>query len=147
MPLPTSIPSSTPGGVRSDVRLLPSVDSTGGVAVCVLDSEGRVASWSAGAGYATGYAAPEIVGQYFSCFYIEEDRLAGLPEHALRGAVGHGRFETDGWRLRKDGTRYWAHPLLDAIRDQHGALVGFTHVTRDLGETRRAAETLRKSEE
>src|SRR6185437_13644935 len=109
--------------------------------------EGRVSSWNAGALRFKGYVAAEIIGSHFSRFYTDEDRRAGLPQKALATAAREGRFESEGWRVRKDGTRFWAHIVIDAIRDASGRLAGFAKITRDLTERRAAAETLRRSEQ
>ena len=116
-------------------------------AIYMLDPDGTVTSWNLGAERFKGYTADEIIGQNFSRFYTEEDRQAGLPTLALQTAKTEGRFEREGWRLRKDGTRFWAHVVIDAIRSPRGGLVGFAKITRDLTERRRAEEELRKSQE
>ncbi len=113
----------------------------------MLDPTGIVSSWNAGAERAKGYKAAEIIGQHFSRFYTEEDRAAGLPAIALETAAREGRFENEGWRLRKDGTRFWANAIVDPIRDDQGTLIGFAKITRDVTERRRAQEALRLSEE
>ncbi|KQT47899.1 hypothetical protein ASG52_11610 [Methylobacterium sp. Leaf456] len=105
-------------------------------AIYMLGPDGTVANWNAGAQRAKGYAADEIVGRHFSCFYSPEDRAAGLPEHGLATARAEGRFEAEGWRLRKDGTRFWAHVVIDAIKDDEGAFLGFAKITRDCTEQR-----------
>jgi PAS domain S-box-containing protein len=106
-------------------------------AIFILDPDGRVASWNPGAERIKGYAADEIIGQHFSRFYLPEDREAGLPAKVLKQAEQEGRFAAEGWRLRKDGSRFWAMVVVDAIRD--GAeLLGFAKVTRDVTEQRKA---------
>ncbi|MGE0718472.1 MAG: PAS domain S-box protein [Alphaproteobacteria bacterium] len=126
-------------------RLL--VESIVDYSIFMLDPEGIVASWNAGARSLKGYEASEIVGRHFRCFYPEPDRLAWKPEQALQTAAREGRFETDGWRLRKDGTRFWAHVVIDPVRDAAGMLVGYAKITRDLTERKRAEDRLRRSEE
>ncbi len=116
-------------------------------AIFMLDSEGRIATWNPGAERFKGYTEPEIIGQHFSRFYTDEDRAAGLPERALSLARTEGRFETEGWRLRKSGERFWAHVVIDPIRSNDGEIVGYAKITRDLSERRRAAESLAESEE
>ena len=116
-------------------------------AIFMLDAEGRVSSWNAGAQRFKGYEAHEIIGRHFSRFYTEEDRAAGVPKMALETAAREGRFEIEGWRVRKDGSRFWAHVLIDPIRAPSGDLIGFAKVTRDLTERRAADESLRRSEE
>ena len=126
-------------------RLL--LDAVTDYAIYMLDPTGVVASWNTGAERFKGYKPSEIVGQHFSRFYTEEDRAAGLPQRALDTATREGRFENVGWRVRKDGSRFWANVVIDPIRTPAGELLGFAKVTRDLTERRRAAESLRRSEE
>ncbi|MBC5768585.1 hybrid sensor histidine kinase/response regulator [Ramlibacter albus] len=116
-------------------------------AIYMLAPDGTVSSWNAGAQRFKGYTADEIIGQHFSRFYTPEDRAAGIPEKALRLARETGKFEAEGWRMRKDGTRFWAHVVLDPIRDENGELIGFAKITRDISEKRAAQEALRESEE
>jgi PAS domain S-box-containing protein len=105
-------------------------------AIYMLDPRGNVAAWNAGAERIKGYTAQEIIGRHFSRFYTEEDRREGLPQRALEIARRDGKFEAEGWRLRKDGTRFWAEVVIDTVRDETGALVGFAKITRDLTEPR-----------
>jgi PAS domain S-box-containing protein len=126
-------------------RLL--VDAISDYAIYILDPTGIVTSWNAGAQRFKGYAAEEILGRHFSCFYTEQDRLADLPGVALRTARSEGRFEVEGWRVRKDGTRFWANVVIDPIWAPSGDLLGFAKVTRDLTERRAAEEALRQSEQ
>ena len=93
-----------------------------------------------------GYTRDEIVGQHFSCFYTEEDQPRRHPEQALATARREGRFEQESWRVRKDGTRFWANVVIDAIHDEQGELIGFAKVTRDLTERRLVEEKLRQSQ-
>jgi PAS domain S-box-containing protein len=116
-------------------------------AIFMLDPEGRVTDWNAGARRIKGYEAREIVGQHFSRFYTEEDRATGVPGRALAQARETGRFEAEGWRVRKDGSRFWASVIIDAIRDEDGALVGFAKVTRDITERRDAQQAMEKMRE
>ena len=116
-------------------------------AIYMLDPQGLVTSWNPGAQRFKGYTADEIIGQHFSRFYTEEDRATGLPQTALRTAEQEGRFEREGWRLRKDGSRFWAHVVIDPIRDPTGKIVGFAKITRDLTERRAAEQQLRESQE
>jgi PAS domain S-box-containing protein len=111
-------------------------------AIFTLDPEGFVTNWNAGAERIKGYAAAEIIGRHFSCFYTEEDRQRGIPQQALATARRTGKFETEGWRVRKSGERFWASVVLDAIRDETGAHIGFAKITRDLTEKRTAEEQL-----
>jgi PAS domain S-box-containing protein len=105
-------------------------------ALFMLDPNGIVSSWNAGAERIKGYAASEIIGQHFSRFYRERDRAAGIPGRALYTASQEGRFETEGWRVRKDGTMFWANVIIDPVRDEHGDLIGFAKITRDITERR-----------
>ena len=114
------------------------VDSVTDYALYMLDTTGHIVSWNSGARRIKGYDAQEIIGRNFQCFYSEEDRAAGIPAACLRTAAREGRLETEGWRLRKDGTRFWANVIIDAIRSG-GELVGFAKITRDITD-RRAAE-------
>ena len=116
-------------------------------AIFMLDPEGRVTNWNAGAARIKGYSEADIVGEHFSRFYTPEDRDAGLPWKALERARSEGRFESEGWRVRKDGSRFWANAILDAIFDESGQLVGFAKITRDLTERREAQLALERSRE
>ena len=118
-------------------RLL--VDSVSDYAIFALDRTGHVLTWNVGAQRIKGYAPDEIIGKHFSIFYSPEDRAAGKPQHVLETAAQEGRYMGEGWRYRKDGTRFWASVVVTALRDDTGELVGFGKVTRDLTE-RRAAE-------
>ena len=126
-------------------RLL--IDALTDYAIYMLDPAGKVTSWNAGAERLTGYKAAEVLGRHFSMFHSEEDRAAGLPEQSLEIAVRDGRVEKQGWRLRKDGGRFWAHVVIDPIRSPDGMLLGFAKITRDLTEQQQAQEALRQSEQ
>jgi PAS domain S-box-containing protein len=127
-------------------RLL--VESVTDYAIYMLDPQGTVISWNPGARRFKGYEEHEIIGQPFSRFYTEEDRAAGLPERALSQAAEMGRFESEGWRVRKDGTRFWANAVIDPILNPAtGRVLGYAKVTRDLTERREAEQALRRSEE
>jgi len=126
-------------------RLL--VDAITDYAIYMLDPDGIITNWNSGAQRFKGYTAEEIIGQHFSRFYSPEDRSDGLPARALAIARTEGKFEQEGWRIRKDGERFWAHVVIDPIWAKDGALVGFAKITRDLTERRAAAESLRQSEE
>jgi len=115
-------------------------------ALLILDTTGHIATWNAGAEAIKGYKANEIVGQHFSRFYPPESIASGLPERELEGAIRDGRYEDEGWRVRKDGTRFWANVVITALRDSDGILIGFAKVTRDLTERRRHEESIRQSE-
>jgi diguanylate cyclase (GGDEF)-like protein/PAS domain S-box-containing protein len=113
-------------------------------ALYLLTPEGLVANWNAGARRIKGYEAEEIVGRHFSCFYEEADRAAGLPQRALETALAEGRFEAESWRLRKDGSRFWAHVVIGPIRDEAGRLVGFSKITRDVTAQKASQDRLRE---
>ncbi|HVQ08852.1 MAG TPA: PAS domain S-box protein [Allosphingosinicella sp.] len=114
-------------------------------AIYMLDPDGLVSNWNAGAEAIKGYRANEIVGRHFSAFYTEEDRARGEPAHALATALGTGKYEREAWRVRKDGTRFWAHVVLDPIHDDEGNHIGFAKVTRDITERRKAQEELEEA--
>ena len=116
-------------------------------AIFMLEPDGIVTSWNAGAVEIKGYSANEIIGQHFSVFYTEEDRAAGVPEQALETARETGRYEAEGWRVRKDGTRFWASVVIDVIRDDEGEPAGFAKITRDMTEKREAQLRLDESRE
>ena len=116
-------------------------------AIFMLEPNGIVSSWNPGAERFKGYAASEIIGRHFSRFYTEEDRAAGIPDRALDTATTEGRFESEGWRVRKDGTRFWASVVIDPIWEPSGKLAGFAKVTRDLTERKAAEYALRRSDE
>jgi len=116
-------------------------------AIFMLSPEGIVSNWNAGAQRIKGYAPQEIIGRHFSQFYTEEDRLAGLPQRALETAIRDGRFENEGWRVRKDGTRFWSHVVIDPIRDDNGKLLGFAKITRDATERKQTQESLERARE
>jgi PAS domain S-box-containing protein len=123
------------------------VDAVTDYAIYMLDPQGVVVSWNAGAQRFKGYTPEEIIGQHFSRFYTEEDRATNLPARALKIAAEEGKFEQEGWRVRRDGSRFWAHVVIDPIRDPDGKLTGYAKVTRDLTERRHAEKTLRQSQE
>jgi PAS domain S-box-containing protein len=112
------------------------VEAISDYAIYMLDPDGNVANWNAGAQRFKGYTPEEIVGKNFDRFYTEEDRAAGVPQRNLRLAAEEGRLESEGWRLRKDGTTFWAHVVIDRISGPDGGIVGFAKITRDLTERR-----------
>jgi PAS domain S-box-containing protein len=126
-------------------RLL--IESVTDYAIYMLSPTGIVSSWNPGAQRFKGYKASEIIGRHFSEFYTKEDREAGVPARALEEAATAGRFESEGWRIRKDGSRFWAHVIIDPIRRPSGELAGFAKVTRDLSERKEVEESLKKSEQ
>jgi PAS domain S-box-containing protein len=115
-------------------------------AIYMLSSDGIVTNWNAGARRIKGYEADEVIGSHFSRFYTHEDQQTGLPTTALSKAAELGAFESEGWRVRKDGTQFWAHVVIDSIRDDAGNLIGFAKVTRDVTERRKASDDLQKSQ-
>jgi PAS domain S-box-containing protein len=123
------------------------VEAVTDYAIYMLDAQGNVTSWNPGARRFKGYEAGEIVGRHFSTFYTEEDRRQGLPQRALDTARNEGKFENEGWRVRKDGTRFWAHVVIDPIRGNDGELIGYAKITRDLTERKAAEVVLKRSEE
>jgi PAS domain S-box-containing protein len=131
---------------RSEERLRLLIQSVTDYAIYMLDPEGRVSSWNAGAERFKGYSESEIIGEHFSRFYTEEDKQAGIPRIALQTAEREGRFEAEGWRVRKDGSRFWASVIIDPIRTETGRLIGFAKVTRDLTDKRATEERLRQSQ-
>ncbi len=122
------------------------VDSVKDYAIFMLDPAGHVATWNTGAERIKGYSAGEIIGQHFSRFYPREDVERGKPDEELKTAAAGGRMEDDGWRVRKDGSRFWANVVITAVRGNDGGLLGFAKVTRDFTERRRANEVVRASE-
>ena len=116
-------------------------------AIYMLDPEGRVTNWNSGAEHIKGYSPDEIIGEHFSRFYTPEDFDSGVPKRALETARSTGRYEAEGWRVRKDGTRFWASVVIDAIKDQDGKLIGFAKITRDMTEKRETQLRLEESRE
>ncbi len=123
------------------------VQSVNDYAIYMLSPEGVVISWNSGAQRFKGYTEEEIIGQHFSKFYRDEDRESGLPDSALKIAKMQGKFEAEGWRVRKDGSYFWASVVLDPVYDDSGTLIGFAKITRDITQRKEAAEALHASEE
>ncbi len=133
--------------LMSDDRYRMLLDAVTDYAIYMLDPQGLVSSWNAGAKRFKGYEEAEILGQHFSRFYTEEDRAKGMPQRALHTADVEGRFEGEGWRQRKNGERFWCHVVIDPIRETSGNLIGYAKVTRDLTERKKAEESLKQSEQ
>lgn len=140
-----STPPEPPQPSEERFRLL--VEGVTDYAIFMLDPQGQVLTWNTGAQRIKGYRPDEIIGQHFSKFYPPESLSRRLPEHELKVAGADGRFEDEGWRVRKDGTKFWANVVITALRDERGELRGFAKVTRDLTQRREHEETLRQSEE
>jgi rsbT co-antagonist protein RsbR len=121
-------------------RLL--VESVSDYAIITLDTKGLVTTWNRGAQRIKGYRPEEIIGRHFSCFYPQDKIEAGFPEQELKIAATEGRFEDEGWRVRKDGSRFWANVIVTALRDEAGNLLGFGKMTSDLSERKQAEETI-----
>jgi PAS domain S-box-containing protein len=133
-------------GLADARRLQLLIDAIVDYAIYIIDVDGTVRSWNSGAERLKGYAADEIIGKSFSSFYSPEDRAKGLPQTALRIATETGRFSSEGWRVRKDGSRFWALVVVDAVHDEHGEVIGFAKVTRDITERQQAHNELLESE-
>ena len=131
---------------ESDERFRFLVEGIKDYALFMLDTEGRVAGWNAGAERIKGYQAQEIIGKHFSCFYTAKDIELGLPERILEQATVEGQFEEEGWLVRKDGSQFWANVIVTALRDEAGNLQGFSNMTRDITERKRSSEALQVSE-
>jgi len=137
--------AQTSAAPKSILRMLEMlVDTVRDYGVILLDPDGKVLSWNGGAERLKGWTADEIIGQHFSKFYPPEDVQRGKTEQELKEAAEHGRFEDEGWRLRKDGSRFWANVVITALRDENGKLLGFGKLTRDLSERRQAEERLKQ---
>jgi PAS domain S-box-containing protein len=133
--------------VSTEQQLRVLIETVRDYAIFLLDTEGRVMSWNAGARLLKGYTADEIIGQHISRFYPLSVAERGWPQHELKVASEVGRFEDEGWRVRKDGSTFWANVVITALRDTEGKLTGYAKITRDLTERRRNEEFLRQSEE
>ena len=140
----SSTPLSSPEEAER-IRLF--VESVKDYAIFTLSTEGIVTSWNAGAERSKGYRAEDIIGQHFSRFYSAEDQATDLPGRALKAATETGKFEQEGWRVRKDGSTFWANVVIDPVRDANGTLLGFTKITRDVTERKKAADALHATEE
>ncbi len=132
------------GDTEGEARFRLLVESVQDYGIFILSPEGLIETWNTGAARLKGYAATEIIGRHFSVFYPRADVEAGKCERELDGASRDGRFEDEGWRLRKDGTRFWANVLITPLRNDAGTLIGFAKVTRDLTERKAAEEEVRR---
>src|ERR1700691_2305739 len=140
--LPSETRPPTPSGRARHFRLL--VNGVTDYALYMLDPTGLVTNWNAGGQRIKGYRPEEIIGKHFSRFYSSADQAAGRPARALRLARERGRYEEEGWRVRKDGTFFWASVVIDPIRDDENRLIGFAKITRDITERRRATQEMKK---
>ena len=131
---------------ESERRFRMLVEGVVDYAIFMLDPGGTVVNWNPGAQRIKGYAPHEIIGQHFSRFYTDDDRANGVPDSVLEKARSARKFEAEGWRVRKDGTQFWASVVINAIRDSRGEVVGFAKVTRDLTERRAAEDRLNQSQ-
>lgn len=115
------------------------IDAVRDYAIYMMDTDGRITTWNSGAALIKGYSAEEVIGTNYARFFSEEDRRNNVPEYGLQRTAEDGRFESEGWRLRKDGSWFWANAVMDAIYDENGKLTGFAKITRDITERRNAA--------
>ncbi|MBV8261449.1 MAG: PAS domain S-box protein [Paraburkholderia sp.] len=144
---PGTTPHRTSSESHGERRFEALVEPIEDYAIFLLDTRGYIVSWNRGAARIKGYEAHEIIGQHFSSFYTEEAKARRWPDHELEQAALHGRFNDEGWRVRKDGTTFWANVVITALHERDGSLSGFAKVTRDLTAERRQVEALRLSEE
>ncbi len=141
--MPTALAMPSPEQVRAREEVFHMlVGQVKDYAIFMLDPEGRVMSWNEGAERIKGYSPEEIIGRHFSCFYTPEDITRHRPQEELEVATKEGQFENEGWRVRKDGSRFWANVLLTALKDETGNLRGFSKVTRDSTARKKAEEEL-----
>ncbi|HEU4654274.1 MAG TPA: PAS domain S-box protein [Steroidobacteraceae bacterium] len=131
---------------KSELQFQQLVSGITDYAIYMIDRTGHIVSWNAGAERIKGYRADEIIGKHFSSFYTEEDRAADMPAYALETAERQGKYEAEAWRVRKDGTRFWANVLIDPIRGPDGQIIGFAKITRDMTERRAMQEQLNQSQ-
>src|SRR6185436_8497468 len=129
---------------KSEERLRMLVEGAQDYAIYMLDPDGRVITWNIGAERIEGYPAEEILGQFVSCLFTPEDRARGKMDEALTTAVAEGRFVDEGWRVRKDGSRYWTNMVLTALRDETGKLYGFSKISHDMTKAKVAEEEIRR---
>ncbi|GGX24141.1 histidine kinase [Pigmentiphaga litoralis] len=143
----TSPPPQTLRDLAESERIRLLVEGVTDYAIYMLDPDGYVSSWNLGAQRFKGYLPHQIISQHFSVFYTDDDRASGLPARALTIARETGRFESEGWRVRRDGTRFWTSVVIDAIRNDQGVLIGYGKITRDITDRKAAQDALRKSED
>ena len=137
----------TSAGIRDSAdQVARLIDGIRDCAIYMLDLNGNVVTWNPGAQRIKGYSAEEIIGQHFSRFYTPEDQAAKLPQQVLKIAAATGKYEGEAWRVRKDGTKFWANVLIDALRNEDGVLVGFAKITRDMTERMLMQEQLHQSQ-
>jgi len=142
------LPSGIGQQAQDDARYRLLIDAIQDYAIYMLDAGGHVSSWNPGAQRFKGYEAQDVLGKHYSLFYTEEARAAGAPVRNLERASREGRFEEEGWRVRRDGGRFWAHVVIDAIRDEHREVIGFAKITRDITrqhQTQQALEQARQA--
>lgn len=144
--LETTIAERTAALYRTEQQFQQLVMGITDCAIYMIDPNGFIVNWNAGAERIKGYNASEIVGRHFRTFYTEEDQAAEVPERVLATALREGKYENESWRVRKDGTRFWASVLIDPIRDRNGELIGFAKITRDMTERRAIQEQLHQSQ-
>jgi PAS domain S-box-containing protein len=132
--------------LASERRFHLMTDSVSDYAIMMLDPDGKVQTWNTGAAHIHGHAVAEVLGQHFACFFTPEDREAGEPQRVLAAAARSGRFAEEGWRVRRDGSRFWASDVIAPIRDAQGQVTGYSKISRDLTERRRADEAQRARE-
>jgi len=147
MKLPVDFANEVPDPLSGDRRFQLLVDAIKDYAIYLLDAQGRVSSWNTGAQRLKGYSADEIIGQHFSRFYTPEDLATGLPQRALLAARSQGKFEAQGWRVRKNGTRFWTSVHIEPVIGPGGALIGYAKITRDLSQLLYSEQALLASEE
>jgi len=142
----SSTASSRIAALAAERRFQLLVDGVTDCAIYMLDPDGAIASWNSGAERITGYSAEEVIGQNYAIFFTREDRRAGTSAQLLRRVRAQGRIESEGWRKRKDGSRFWSVAVIEPIRDERGDLIGFANVTRDMTEREAARQALAESE-
>ena len=141
---PSDIANRATAAAETKFHLL--VESVKDYAIFLIDTEGYIQSWNSGAERIKGYSAKEIIGKHFSTFYTHEDIAKKHPQYELEQAIKNGHYEEEGWRIRKDGSRFWANVIITTLYESDGTHVGFAKVTRDLTERKENEERLKKSE-